>query len=71
MKLSAALVLLSPSTASASSVLLQTFFGIHHRRTAETCLTETTDLFVDGTELNSAFEEVVDKIDDEGSVVGR
>lgn len=70
MKLSAALVLLSPSTASASSVL-QTFFGIHHRRTAETCLTETTDLFVDGTELNSAFEEVVDEIDDEGSVVGR
>ena len=54
-------LLLTNTAASSSASSLATFFGIH-RHTAEMCLTETTDLFVANTELNSAFDDVVTEI---------
>eukprot|EP00956_Cyclotella_meneghiniana_P030149 scaffold75148_cov67-Cyclotella_meneghiniana.AAC.6 len=61
-------LLLTNTAASSSASSLATFFGIH-RHTAEMCLTETTDLFVANTDLNSAFDDVVTEIkDDDDSI---
>eukprot|EP00956_Cyclotella_meneghiniana_P045753 scaffold382892_cov73-Cyclotella_meneghiniana.AAC.1 len=53
--------LLLVGVSATSATVLESFFGIS-RNTAEMCLTETTDLFVD-TEMTPAFEAVNDEID--------